>query len=231
MRIYVADWGSSQRRIDYCLENNIGLLISAARPQQPRGPDYIVDNGAFTSWIRGTEWDEGAFYTLLASLPHDPYFVVVPDIVAGGETSLYHSLNHADRIDYPRYLAVQDGMSPAMIAQFLDPFDGLFIGGSIPWKWRTAGMWATFAHQHGMKCHIGRCGCKAGYSAAEALGADSVDGSTPMRHDKLHVIPEWRADQQQRHLINKEEWLMSVGHSIYLDDLKCERVCGDQHGI
>ena len=223
MRIFVAD-GANRDRREYCRQNNIGLLFSPAYyVTPPTGIEYIIDNGAFAAWQRGAKWDERPFYSLLQKIErgnHVPFAVVIPDIVAAGPLSLQHSAEHMHRIPdaFPRYLPVQDGMVQSDIIPHLDEVDGLFIGGTVPWKWRTAYKWAKFAHKNGLKCHIGRVGNKKNYTKAKAVGADSVDGSNPMRHNRLHIIPEWRDDaEKQRHLLDKEGWMMSAEAAVAAD--------------
>lgn len=220
MKIFVADGGNRDRR-EYCLQHGIGLLFSPAYyVPPPAGASYIIDNGAFGAWTRGIEWDEGAFYTLLHKIESTgdrPYAVVVPDVVAGGLASLKRSAQHIPLIpdEFPKYLPVQDGMTPAAVKPLIEDVDGVFVGGTVAWKWRTSQLWAEFAHNAGKLCHIGRVGNKRNYSRAYAAGADSVDGSTPMRHNKLHVIPEWRDEvAKQANLLSKEEWMLNVGSAV-----------------
>lgn len=220
MKIFVAD-GANRDRREYCLQHGIGLLFSPAYyVPPPAGASYIIDNGAFGAWTRGIEWDEGAFYTLLHKIESTgdrPYAVVVPDVVAGGLASLKRSAQHIPLIpdEFPKYLPVQDGMTPAAVKPLIEDVDGIFVGGTVAWKWRTSQLWAEFAHNAGKLCHIGRVGTKRNYSRAYAAGADSVDGSTPMRHNKLHVILEWRDEvAKQANLLSKEEWMLNVGSAV-----------------
>lgn len=220
MRIFVADGANKDRR-EYCRKHDIGLLYSPTYyVTPPTGVDYIIDNGAFGAWARGIEWDAAAFYGLLQKIESAgsvPYAVIVPDIVAGGLASLKHSIQHLPLIPdgFPKYLPVQDGMTPAAVKPLIKDVDGVFVGGTVAWKWRTAQLWAEFAHNAGKRCHIGRVGNKRNYSRAYAAGADSVDGSTPMRHNKLYVIPEWREEvAKQANLLSKEEWMLNTGAAV-----------------
>ena len=91
-------------------------------------------------------------------------------------------LEYVDKIPGPLYLAVQDGMTEKTVRPVLEMFDGLFIGGSISWKFQTARMWADIAHLNGIKCHAGRVNSWEGYIHMHFCGVDSVDGSTASRH-------------------------------------------------
>lgn len=117
-----------------------------------------------------------------------PDFGVCPDIVCGGMESLRFSLAWIERLmmtpSFPWYLAVQDGMTTSSVAEAWEeaievesPFGGIFVGGSLPWKYETSATWVRFAHERGVKCHIGRVSSVDRLKWAEVIGADSVDSS------------------------------------------------------
>jgi hypothetical protein len=150
----------------------------------PRRLPFFFDNGAFLDHQRGRPFQTAKFEAALAKLKASgmrPDFLVVPDLVAQGHDSLRFSLSWVDRLKglAPLYLVVQDGMGEE-ISRELNPFDGVFIGGSAGWKWRTAAQWIEFAHDRGMRCHIGRAGTENTCRRARQLGADSIDSSTPL---------------------------------------------------
>lgn len=127
-----------------------------------------------------------------------PDFVVVPDIVAGGESSLDLSARERPYVadDRPAYLVVQDGMKPARISRWLDeqpdPYAGLFVGGTLDWKLATAATWVDLAHARGMRCHIGRVGPPDRVRWALDIAADSIDSSLPLR-DRGKLVAFLRA--------------------------------------
>jgi hypothetical protein len=142
------------------------------------------DNGAFVAWSRGEPFPVGAFQARLdraLRLPTPPLVAVTPDIVAGGERSLEFSLAwRAELPDtWPWFLAVQDGMDPADVADALPVFAGLFLGGSTAFK-RTAQHWATLAHAAGKRFHYGRASVPRKVDHAIRVGADSLDTSFPL---------------------------------------------------
>ena len=152
--------------------------------------DYILDNGAFISYTHNQPWNESLFYKVIRRLVDQnivPNFVVVPDIVGKGIDSLKHSEIHRERIPlhWTKYLCVQDGMTRNDIN--LSNYDGIFIGGTTDWKWKTAKMWVGFAHDNDKPCHIGRVGTIENYRRAYYLGADSVDGSNPSRNNRMYI--------------------------------------------
>jgi len=192
MDIYLS--ASSKYRGDLCRDLGFGIIYSPAHPQKIRDDiKHIIDNVAWTAFVKKEPWDEVAFYRYLERAKN-PEFVIIPDIVAGGTSSLSRSAEHIDRIKFPMYLAVQNGMNAGDTIKFIPYIDGYFVGGSMDWKLKTSEYWCKFAHNNGKKCHIGRVGTKKMYAWAKYIGADSVDGSTPVRHNKIHLIPEWIDD-------------------------------------
>ena len=190
MKIFVADIDDKVRSI--CREYGMGILSSPSYFRPPSDLDYILDNGAFGAWKNGDEWDDKLFYKIVDRLCLDginPYFVVIPDIVCGGLKSLEHSQKHIGNLpmQWNKYLPVQDGMCPGDIDIGGDQIDGIFVGGSVDWKWRTAKDWCSYAHKNGIKCHIGRVGTIRDYTKAESCGADSVDGSGPSRNNRMDI--------------------------------------------
>lgn len=167
----------------------------------PRRRPWFLDNGAFSDWKLGLDFDAEAFWWnlilgLAAEVPPD--FVVCPDRVAGGLASLEFSLgwivSSASRLSAlsqhvtlarPRwYLAVQDGMKADDVRDAFQSsgyaFDGIFIGGTLKWKLATGEGWVQLAHELGVKCHAGRIGTARRVRWAMRIGADSLDSTVPL---------------------------------------------------
>jgi hypothetical protein len=149
---------------------------------------WAFDNGAYTDWLHGDPFDNTRYLARLehiSLLPDErlPDWCVVPDIVAD-PTSLSYSLRwrqalyKADR-RLRWYLAIQDFMTPDDVsaALCLEPFDGLFIGGSTQWKWETAEKWVAWGHEQGLPVHLGRVNGPGPLQKAVDMGADSIDGT------------------------------------------------------
>ena len=201
MKIYLGVVGSSKVQA-FVRGHNLGWLLTPTNSRDPKGISYALDNGAFVAWKNGEEWSEKRFFGLLKRYPNYD-FVVAPDIVCGGNTSLSRSLEYVGKVPGPLYLAVQNGMLANTIhTLFLDRpdcFDGIFIGGSIPWKWETARMWADLAHLHGKKCHAGRVGSFDGLKHMHFCGVDYVDSTTASRHQddsQIHKYLDFLKRQQ-----------------------------------
>ena len=113
-------------------------------------------------------------------------------------------MEHAGKLpdDWGKYLPVQDGMSEYdLIPSTIDRIDGIFVGGSVVWKWRTAKDWCEFAHLVGLDCHIGRVNSERQILAARHAGADSVDGSTASRHHSVDRLLRYRALLQEQAVV------------------------------
>jgi hypothetical protein len=164
----------------------------------PRRRPWFLDNGAFSDWRSGRNFDGAAFlFDLISAVVAGelPDFVVCPDRVATGLDSLAFSLRWRALCEFVLlalravghetrhlrwYFVVQDGMTPADVAPVLADFDGIFVGGSLPWKIATGGQWVTFAHERGLPCHIGRVGTAKRVAWARRIGADSIDSCLPL---------------------------------------------------
>lgn len=163
----------------------------------PRRRPWFQDNGAFSDWKAGKDFDAEVFwFELILGLASDcpPDFIVCPDRVATGLESLAFSrrslaeygsrllaLSEHVSIATPRwYLAVQDGMTADDVRAAFDGFSGIFVGGTLPWKLKTGERWVQVAHELGVKCHIGRVGTARRVRWAMRIGADSIDSTVPL---------------------------------------------------
>lgn len=153
----------------------------------PRRNPWAFDNGAFKDWTAEKAFDEVRYQKdldwlwLHCTIPPD--FIVVPDKVAAGLESLRFSEHWRPRLEahgLPLYLVLQDGMTEADVEAVAGPYAGLFVGGSVGWKLRTAPAWIQVAHRLGKRCHIGRMGTEKKVRAALRWGADSIDSCLPL---------------------------------------------------
>jgi hypothetical protein len=203
IKIYLGIVGSKKVH-KFAIQHSCSWILTPTNARNPPSGSYALDNGAFVAWKNKEQWSERRFFNLIKRYP-DYDFIVAPDIVCGGERSLVRSLDYIGKIFPPVYLAVQDGMQANTISQYLDSFDGIFIGGSLPWKFSTARMWADIAHLYKKKCHAGRVGTWEGLVHMHYSGVDSVDTTTPSRHQcDDHIVKYFD------HLKNQSRLLMVV---------------------
>jgi hypothetical protein len=192
VRVYTGQT-RSKRAIALCDRLGLGECVNRGElPPRRTAIGWFMDCGAFVDWRAGrafnaVRWERDlryVAYRLEAGKLQAPDFVVVPDIVGGGAESLARSLELVEWVPPElavRYLVVQEGMTPAQVAEVLPHFGGLFVGGaSMAWKLGTAPEWIGLAHAHGRRCHIGRIGTLARLELARQLGADSVDSCQPL---------------------------------------------------
>lgn len=192
MRLYTA--GGSKANRQACKELGVGLMMCDGWRDPSDYPFFAVDNGAYSAWSQGKRWNPSTFLGILARCAEElaePDFVVLPDIVGGGERSLGLSLRWRETLDvtwpdmgFRWALAIQDGMTPEGVLRIagawgqLGCISTIFVGGTMEWKLATMRQWADFAHGRGMECHVGRIGPVDRMVEADLAGADSIDSTT-----------------------------------------------------
>jgi len=159
----------------------------------PRRDPWFHDCQAFADWRAGRVFDCVRWLRdqwRIRNHALRPDFVVVPDLVAGGYDSLETSALWRPDVapGTPAYLVVQDGMRADGVGVWLgeqpEPYHGIFVGGTLPWKLETSAAWVAFAHARGLRAHIGRCGPPDRVRWARDIGADSIDSCLPLRARK-----------------------------------------------
>lgn len=160
------------------------LLVSATGELRTEGFAYALDNGAWSAHQHGRPLDVDAFYRALTLLGRDADFVVMPDVVAGGEASLELTFRNMQRVlnaTAVGLIAVQNGHEPWQIDELLGPRCGVFVGGDTVWKLATIPRWAAVARSRGAWCHVGRVNTSRRIELCGGAGATSFDGSGPVR--------------------------------------------------
>lgn len=186
MIVYVGA-GSGPLR-DIIIDAGHGQMVSRRDYRVPKRGRWAFDNGAWGDFLHGEHFDDDQFLHVLnriSKLPDAriPDWCVVPDQIMS-RRSLDYSLTWkawlkgVDR-RLKWYLALQDDMASADVnhALCLEEFDGLFIGGSTPWKLETSAAWVQFGHDRGMPVHIARINGPRRLQWAIDIDADSVDGT------------------------------------------------------
>lgn len=177
-----------------------GLFVSAAGVWRDEGFELVAgDNGAWTDFQRGLQFDEPRFARFVEWFGNRPKMLILPDIVLGGEASLRLSLQWLDRLaGHPAKLliAVQNGMEPGEIAPYLSPRVGVAIGGDTAWKVATMPAWAALARDRAAHCHTLRVNTEKRIRLCHAAAVDSFDGSSASRF-AVTLRPLELARQQQ----------------------------------
>lgn len=136
------------------------ILVSAAGKWKHEGLAYAIDRGAGADWI------------------------AVPDIVAGGASSLEFSLSWLPRLRgvAPLLLPVQDGMRVEDVTPLVGKDLGLFVGGTTRWKLDSLQQWGVVARARGCHLHVGRVNTARRIALCAAAGAESFDGTSVSRY-------------------------------------------------
>jgi hypothetical protein len=142
----------------------------------------------------------------------EPDFIVLPDTMGSGEDTMIsadyyveqyavHGTPYGDynEIQTTYAFALQEGMTPDHVSQWLDDWDEfdqvlcidtLFLGGGDDFK-KLAPCWARLAHSRGIKLHYARAGTPDKVSRAIDAGADSLDSAFPLwRQDRFEAFVE-----------------------------------------
>lgn len=117
---------------------------------------------------------------------HSPLFAVVPDMPYDAEETMrrYQFWNKQCRKLAPHWrwgIAVQDGMTICDIERLgvgiNGQHDAVCVGGSSEWKDATIRMWATWARERGVWCHVLRVNDTKRLQVCQDEEVSSVDGT------------------------------------------------------
>lgn len=171
------------------------LLVSAKGAHRTEGMRFAIDNGAWSAFTQGEKFDEIAFGKVVELLGEQADWIVLPDIVAGGMASLEFSLRWMERLgsNFPSKLliAVQDGMVPDDVREYLNAGTGLFLGGTTAFKLASCHAWGALARRRNCHFHVGRVNSAKRIALCAAAGANSIDGTSATRFAK--TIPRLSA--------------------------------------
>ena len=143
---------------------------------------YALDSGAWGCFQRKEVFCEVSYRRLIDWLGRDADWIVLPDIVEGGQASLSFSLKWRSLVSQFSLplLAVQDGMRPEELPQ-VGPDLGIFVGGSTSWKLATLMDWGQLAQERGAYLHVGRVNSAKRIVLCQDARADSFDGTSATR--------------------------------------------------
>lgn len=185
MLAYASRTGT-KRNLDALRAAGWRLLVSARGVLRHEGFEYALDNGAWTAHQRGEPFDVRAFERAVEWGGDEADWVILPDIVAGGLSSLDMSMSWAPRLHgvCPLLLAVQDGIEPEDVEAIVGPDIGIAVGGSTEWKETTCARWGELARNCGAHLHVLRVNTARRINICKDAGADSFDGSSATRFVK-----------------------------------------------
>lgn len=173
---------NSGMKVGYLAGRFPGMVGHLYSPGGQRGPydfpgwEYALDNGAFKSYLDGSDWDWRAWIKLLEwakSSGKPPLWALVPDVVANAQETIkrWHKWEPKVRgYGWPLAFAVQDGMTPKDVPLEADV---VFVGGTRTWKWETVEMWGSSFP----RTHVGRVNSYWGLVKCKESGVESTDGT------------------------------------------------------
>lgn len=185
--------------------------------------NHACDNGAwpcYQLWLKGkratADPDLRRFQACIARHGATADFIIVPDVVMGGDRSWAMTRYWLRRLRRDRrftgvklLIAVQNGMTAEMIKPYLNERVGVFVGGDTDWKLATMKMWCDLAHENGAVCHVGRVNTDKRMVAIGKAGADSGDGSSGARY-AVTILPLERSRREvvlRRSQLDIEDYL------------------------
>lgn len=165
----------------------IGHLYSPGKNPYPRQCiPYALDNGAFSVWIKGLEFDDAAFRVHLKNFVFQrqkPLWILAPDVVANKVGTLCEWSQWEPELrafNLPLAFAVQDGMESQDVPETADV---VFVGGTTEWKWKTLPMWASKFP----RVHVGRVNSLDKLWICHDFGCESCDGTGWFRGDRNQI--------------------------------------------
>lgn len=185
---------NSKGIVHYLAGKHPGKVGHLYSPDGWRNPlDYIpyaLDNGAWTAFKNGREWDAAAFVAMCERAKWSgmvPLWVAVPDVVADRDATLARWQEWAPRLAayrWPLAFVVQDGMTRGDV-----PPDAavVFVGGSTEWKRATLRTWC----RQFPRVHVGRINTPEWLRRCEAAGAESVDGTGWFHDRQMRQLRAW----------------------------------------
>jgi hypothetical protein len=195
MRPY-ASWTGTKKTLRELRAHGWRLLMSPETLLRTKGKQapawadgspapYALDNGAWTAYQKGLPFDSEAFVWAYERVGYGADWVVIPDSVANKEQTLemlsswFHELEHPKKL-----IAVQDGMHPEDIMDYLEQGAGIFVGGSTEWKLASLPTWGRVSRRFGAWLHVGRVNTVRRIRHCQQAGADSFDGTSATRFSK-----------------------------------------------
>lgn len=202
MMPYASNTGT-KRNLDALRRAGWALLLTPQNSKRRDAFRFAIDNGAWSSFTLGKEFDDAAFLKVVEAEGSWADWVVLPDIVAGGLSSLKLSLSWIPRLHDLRLLLLplQDGMERSDIEPVLAKHKrlGLFLGGTTDWKLKTMYDWGILACAARRHYHVARVNTARRIRLAAEAGADSFDGTSATKYSV--TLPLLEAARQQPSLL------------------------------
>ena len=160
---------------------------------------FCIDNGAWSAYKNQTKYEVQPFLELVDAFGQRSDFVILPDIVGGGIESLDFSLCFLELNTPRKLIAVQDGMTPNDVRQYLSDSIGIAVGGTTEWKENTLRSWGKLAAECVSYLHVLRVNTRRRLKLCHAAGANSIDGTSATRFPKTAaLLSRWNRELENQ---------------------------------
>jgi len=168
---------------------------------------YAIDNGAYTHKFDGELW-AATLDSALREMPHDPDFVVLPDVPGDALATIKKHIHWLREAPLPlrageimRYWVIQPGLPirtqfermDALGSRDVPPVQGVFVGGSKRWLRAHGDLIVTEARERGLLTHVGNPSGVEGLVWAYETGFDSADTTTVLQNQYWHYLERLEA--------------------------------------
>lgn len=176
--MYASRTGTAQN-LNLMRRENWRLLVNAQGVWRHEGFPYAIDNGAWTSYVAGTPFDEGLFRGVVEKLGKGADWIVLPDVVEDAPATARITERWIGHLGlHPLLAVIQDGASEKVLEDYLPHVQGYFLGGSTAYKESTIASWAAWCQEREKYFHVGRVNTARRLKLCVAAGADSCDGTS-----------------------------------------------------
>jgi hypothetical protein len=197
--IYFANPTGDAAVHDAMSERRLGMIRTPKRQGSdhlPVDPIWCADNGCFSERFEESRW--WAWLQRYTDECERCLFAAAPDVVGDAAATLARSAPWLPRIrslGYPAAYVAQDGIESTVVPW--DEFDVLFIGGTTAFKLGiVARRLVGEALRRDKWVHLGRCNSLRRYRYAEAIGAESADGTFLIYGPRINLPRMLRWQQQ-----------------------------------
>lgn len=143
---------------------------------------YGIDNGAYSDYLSGNEFNEIAFLSLCQELGGAADWIVIPDVVGNRQATIQQAhtwINKLKQVCSTTQLLFvwQDGMTYDDLLPFVRDGIGIFIGGTTDGKLGAMRMVGDICNEYNVWSHCGRVNTVTRTAQCIDANISSCDGS------------------------------------------------------
>ena len=168
---------------------------------------YAIDNGAYSYFLKGKDFDGGAFMSMCDKYADCADFIVIPDCVGDWEKTLSMAMRWVNMLityERPLMMVAQDGCEVDDFGSLRSWVSngiisgGIFVGGTTEWKLKNMYKLSQICKEAGKKCHVGRVNSRKRLLQCYNTDVDSIDGSGASRFKGTTLIMAHTLSQLDR---------------------------------